>query len=48
MRLSQKLKTFTQFFATFLKSRLNFKHCLEKDYPHRFCIFEGTDSENVR
>ena len=26
MQLSQKQKTFSQFFAAFLKSRLNFKH----------------------
>ena len=48
MRLSHKKKTtFFQFFAEFLKSRLNFKHFLEKDYPQKFCIFEATDSENV-
>ena len=48
MWLSEKQKTFTQFFATFLKSRLFFKQFLEKDYPDRFRIFEVTDSENVR
>ena len=47
MQLSQKQKTFSQFFAAFLKSTLNFKHFESKDDPHRFCIFEVTDSENV-
>ena len=47
MQLSQKKKTFSQFFAAFLKSRLNFK-CFEiKDDPYRFCISESTDSQNV-
>ena len=45
--LSQKQKTFSQIFAAFLKSRLNFKHFESKDSPHRFFIFEVTDSENV-
>ena len=47
MQLSQKQKTFSQFIAAFLKSRLNFQHFLENDYTHNFCIFEATDSENV-
>ena len=47
VQLSQKQKTFSQFFAAFLKSTLNFKHFESKDDPHRFCIFEVTDSENV-
>ena len=38
MRFSQKQKTFSQFLAAFLKSRLNFKHFEIKDDPHRFCI----------
>ena len=38
MRFSQKQKTFPQFLAAFLKSRLNFKHFEIKDGPHRFCI----------
>ena len=47
MQLSQKKKTFSQFFAAFLKSRLNFK-CFEiKDDPYRFCSSESTDSQNV-
>ena len=47
MRLSQKEKTFSEFFHAFSKSKLNFKHFQKKDDPHRFCIFEVTDSENV-
>ena len=47
MQLSQKQKTFSQFFAAFLKSTLNFEHFEKKDDPHRFCISEITDSENV-
>ena len=47
MQLSQKQKKFSQFFAAFLKSRLHFKYFEKKDDPHRFCIFEVTDSENV-
>ena len=47
MQLSGKEKTFSQLFAAFLKSRLNFKHFETKDDPHRFFIEEITDSENV-
>ena len=47
MQLSQKLKTFSQFFSAFLKSRLNFKYFESNDDRHRFCISEITDSENV-
>ena len=31
--LSQKQKTFSQFFSAFLKSTLNFKHSGKKDDP---------------
>ena len=44
MQISQKQKTFAKFFASNFKSRLNFKHFFKKDDPHRFCIFEITDS----
>ena len=44
MQLSQKQRSFSNFFAAFLKSRLNFKHFKEKDEPHKFCIFEVKDS----
>ena len=47
MQLSQKHKTFCQFFTAFLKSRWNFEHFDKKDDVHRFCNFEITDSENV-
>ena len=47
MQLSKRQKTFPQFFAAFLKSRLNFKYFEQKDYPHSFCISEITDPENV-
>ena len=47
MQLSQKQKTFSQFFSAFLKSRSNFEHFDKKDDLHRFCNFEITDSENV-
>ena len=48
MQLSQKnKKTFYQFSASFLKSRLNFESFEKEDQPHSFCISEITDSENV-
>ena len=47
MKLSQKVKTFSTFFAAFLKSRLNREYFEKKDDPHRFCISEITDSEKV-
>ena len=46
MQLSQK-KNFSQFSATFLKCRLNFKYFEIKYDPHRLCISEITDSEHV-
>ena len=33
MKLSQKQKTFSEFFFAFLKSILNFKHLPKKDDP---------------
>ena len=47
MQLSQIQNTFSQFFAAFLKSRLNFKYFENKDDVDRFCISEITDSENL-
>ena len=47
MELSQNQKNFSHFFPAFLKSRLNFKHLKIKYHPHRFYIFEVSDSENV-
>ena len=43
--LSQKQKTFSQFFSSFLKSALNFEHFQKKDDPHSPCISEFTVSE---
>ena len=36
--LSQKEKTFSEIFSSFLKSTLNFEHFQEKDDPHSQCI----------
>ena len=47
MQLSHKKRTFPEFLAASLKSRLNFKHFQKKDDPHIVCILEVTDSENV-
>ena len=43
--VSQKQKTFCQFFSRFPKSALNFEHFQKKDDPHRGCISEIKDSE---
>ena len=47
MQLYQKEESFSQFFLIYLKSRLKFKSFEKKDDPHRFCIFEVTDSFNI-
>ena len=47
MQLSHKQKPLSEFFAPFLKSRLNFKYFLKKDHLQRFCISELTDLENL-
>ena len=47
MELSEKQKTFSQFFAAFLKCRLNFEFFKKKDYPQIFCVSEIAYSENV-
>ena len=47
MQLSQKQKTLPQFSAGFLESSLNFEYIEKKDDPHRFSIFQITDTENV-
>ena len=47
MQLSQKQKTFPQFFAAFFKSGGNFERLEKKDEPYSFFISEITDSENV-
>ena len=43
--LSQKQKTISQFFSSFLKSTLNFKHFQKTDDPPNRCISEITVSE---
>ena len=45
MQLSQKKKTFSEFFFQFLKSILNFQHLLKKDDPRSRCISRNTGSE---
>ena len=45
MVVSQKRKTFSEFFSAFLKSILNFEHFQKKHDPHRRCIFQITVSE---
>ena len=45
MQLSEKQKTFSQFFAAFLKSSLNFEQFVKKDDSHSWSNSEITDSE---
>ena len=45
IQLSQKLKTFSKFFAGFSKSRLNFEHFQKKDEAHSLFICEATACE---
>ena len=45
LQLSEKLKTFSQFFIAFSESTLNLEHFGKKDEPHSSSIYEGTDSE---
>ena len=47
MQLSQRRKTFSEFFAAFWKSGVNFECFEKKDDPDSFCISKITDSENV-
>ena len=44
--LSQKQKTYSQLFSTFLKSTLNYAHFQIKDDPHSWCVYQITVSEN--
>ena len=46
MQLSQKLKTFSQFFLAFSKSTLNFEHFPKKDDAHSLFVSEATDCKN--
>ena len=45
MQLSQKQKTFSEFFFAFLKSILNFKHLPKKDDPRSLRVSGNTISE---
>ena len=45
MQLSQKLKTISQFFNVFSKSRLNFEYFQKKDDAHSLFISEATACE---
>ena len=47
MQLSQKQKTFPQFFAAFFKYGGNFERLEKKHEPYSFFISEITDCENV-
>ena len=42
MQLSQTLKTFSEFFPAFSKSRINFEHFQKKDDAHSLFICEAT------
>ena len=44
--LSQKLKTFSQFFCAFSKSGLNFEHFRKKDDPHSLFISDAKACKN--
>ena len=43
--LSEKRKTFSEYFSAFLKSTLNFEHFQKKDDPHSRCISQITVSK---
>ena len=43
--ISQKRKTFSEFFSAFLKSTLNFAHFQKKGDSHSRCISQFTVSE---
>ena len=47
IQLSEKKNFFSQLFAEFWKSLLNFEHFESKDDSQSFCGSEVTDSENV-
>ena len=47
IQLSQKQKSFSQFFPQFLKSRLNFIDFENNNDTHRFFISEITTSKNI-
>ena len=43
--LSQKQKTFSEFFSAFFKSTLNLEYSQEKDHPHSRCLSQITVSK---
>ena len=43
--LSEKRKTFSEYFSAFLKSTLNFEHLQKKYDPHSRCISQITASK---
>ena len=45
MELSQKQKTFSQFFSQFLKASLNFEHFQKKGYSHSLGLSKFSESE---
>ena len=45
IQLFQKIKTFSQFFPAFSKSRFNFEHFQKKDEAHSLFICEATACE---
>ena len=45
LQLSQTLKSFSEFFPAFSKSRLNFEHFQKKDEAHSLFICEATACE---
>ena len=47
IQLSQEQKSFSESLAAFSNSTLNFEDFERKGNPHKFCISEFTDSENI-
>ena len=45
IQISQKLKTFSEFFSTFSKSRLNFPSFQKNDYANSLFIAKATACE---
>ena len=45
MQLSEKQKTFLEFFFAFSKYILNFKDLPKKEDPHSWCVSENTGGE---
>ena len=47
MHISEKSKNFSEFFAAFLKPKLNFENFEKKDDLHSFCISEIVDCKKA-